>query len=182
MFDQEQILPQILDRLAEGTPLEEICRTPGMPKSRTIREWVEKRPPVSAEVARARAAGYDVIASDCLTIADDGRNDWMAINGDDDVGWRANGEHIQRSRLRVDTRLKLLACWDSKRYGAKVQQEVDLTVRVAIADPTRQLRNASAAQQVSAQGAPTLPALEHSGPVATLAVGALAAAKPKEDP
>ena len=37
-----------------------------------------------------------------------------------------NAEFVARSRLRVDTRLKLLAKWDPKRYGerSEVKQEI----------------------------------------------------------
>ena len=38
-------------------------------------------------------------------------------------GDRANTEWISRSKLRVETRLKLLAKWDPKRYGDKITQE-----------------------------------------------------------
>ena len=170
MFDQEQILPQLAERLAQGEPLERICRTlPGAPTTRTVRRWIAENPTVSSEVAHARELGYDAIA---WRLRDVARN--VADAG-------ATGD-TQRDRLIVETDLKLLACWDSKRYGAKVQQDVDLTVRVSIADPTRQLRNAATAQQVNAQCAPTLPALEHSGQVAALAVGALVQPNRQEDP
>jgi hypothetical protein len=32
-----------------------------------------------------------------------------------------NSEHIQRSKLRIETRLKLLAKWNPKKYGERVQ-------------------------------------------------------------
>jgi hypothetical protein len=170
MFDQEQILPQIADRLAEGIPLEKICRElPGTPTTRTIRRWIAENPTVSSVVAHAREIGYDAIA---WRLRDVARN--VADAG-------ATGD-TQRDRLIVETDLKLLACWDSKRYGAKVQQDVDLTVRVAIADPTRQLRNAATTQPALAGEARTVPALEHSGPVSALAVGALVQPNRGEDP
>lgn len=65
--------------------------------------------------ARARDAGFDAIAVECLDIADNTAND--TIKDDEDGTPRPNSEWITRSRLRVDTRLKLLAKWDPKRYG-----------------------------------------------------------------
>ena len=90
-----------------------------MPAVRTVTDWTEQRPDVAASIARARQIGFDAIAAATLEIADDARNDWMERLGDDEapIGYQINGEHIQRSRLRVDTRLKLLAKWDPKRYG-----------------------------------------------------------------
>jgi hypothetical protein len=93
-----------------------------MPAARTVRDWIEQKPEVSAAIARAREIGFDAIAQDTLAIADDGRNDFMgrlAADGDEKAQLAFNAEHVQRSRLRVDTRLKLLAKWDPKRYGDK---------------------------------------------------------------
>jgi hypothetical protein len=39
-----------------------------------------------------------------LEIADDATNDWIERNDPDNPGWHVNGEHIQRSRVRIDTR------------------------------------------------------------------------------
>ncbi|MNL64497.1 hypothetical protein D3C87_1887180 [compost metagenome] len=73
----------------------------------------------------ARQLGYDAIAEETLEIADDGRNDWMQkVEEDEAPGWKLNGEHVQRSKLRIDTRLKLLAKWHPKKYGEKVTQEL----------------------------------------------------------
>jgi hypothetical protein len=63
--------------------------------------------------ARAREEGFDTIAADCLHIADNTAQDTISSERGD----VANSEWIARSRLRVDTRLKLLAKWDPKRYG-----------------------------------------------------------------
>jgi hypothetical protein len=35
-------------------------------------------------------------------------------------GPRLNAEHVQRSKLRIETRLKLLAKWNPKKYGERV--------------------------------------------------------------
>jgi len=55
-----------------------------------------------------------------LDIADDGRNDWMERHGKEDAGWQANGENIQRSRVRIDTRKWLASKLKPKKYGDKV--------------------------------------------------------------
>lgn len=115
----------ICARLAEGVPLAEICRTEGMPAVRTVSGWKEAHPDFAAAFARAREEGFDAIAAECLEIADDARNDFIdkkAAEGDEAaVGAKAfDSEHVQRSKLRIETRLKLLAKWDPKRYGEKL--------------------------------------------------------------
>jgi hypothetical protein len=73
-------------------------------------------------IARAREEGFDAIAREALEIADDGRRDYVPLeNG----GLAVDHDHIARSRLRVDTRLKLLAKWDPKRYGERIQHAND---------------------------------------------------------
>lgn len=112
----DEIAEEICERISTGEPLAQICRDDHMPALRTVYDWRDARENFSANIARAREVGFDVIASDCLAIADETSNDTkIGTNGDA----QPNSEWITRSRLRVDTRLKLLAKWDPKRYGDK---------------------------------------------------------------
>ena len=110
------------EQLSEGIPLREICRQEGFPAWRTVYDWMMKDPELSTAIARARDVGYDAMAEECLDIADNAGNDWMArLDADGvQVGWQVNGDHIQRSKLRIETRLKLLAKFNPKRYGDKI--------------------------------------------------------------
>ncbi len=65
-------------------------------------------------------------ADEALEIADDGSNDWMKRQGEDgEVHVIYDHEHIQRSRLRVDTRKWLLSKVLPKVYGDKPQHTGD---------------------------------------------------------
>ena len=112
----QEIADAICTRLSTGEPLAQICRDDGMPGYRTVADWREARPEFAAAFARAREEGFDAIAESCLAIADETAHD--TIIGD--AGPRANNEWISRSKLRIETRLKLLAKWDPKRYGEKL--------------------------------------------------------------
>lgn len=116
-----EILQRIVDGLSQGTPLTVICREEGMPHDSTVRNWMEADPEVSLAIARAREAGFDQIALDALAIADNSERDTILTDKGGEV---PNSEWISRSRLRVETRLKLLAKWDPKRYGERVAQEI----------------------------------------------------------
>lgn len=118
-FSQE-VADEICRRLAKGEPLAQICRDEHMPAVRTVSDWKKADEAFSADFACARDEGYDHIAAECLTIADETTFD--TIQGEN--GDRANTEWISRSKLRIETRLKLLAKWDPKRYGDKVTQEL----------------------------------------------------------
>lgn len=114
------ILAEICERLSNGEPMAQICRDDGMPDATTVWRWGEADPDVSQAIARAREQGFDAIAVDALRIADDGINDKQV-----DADGRVVVDHdvVQRSKLRVETRLKLLAKWDPKRYGDRQQVE-----------------------------------------------------------
>jgi hypothetical protein len=91
-----------------------------MPTDRTVRNWGKADKDFSSAIACAREAGFDVIAAECLEIAEDGSHDYKhkkRSNGEEYEEFDA--EHVQRSKLRIETRLKLLAKWDPKRYGER---------------------------------------------------------------
>lgn len=110
----------ICSRLAEGESLRSICQSEGMPAYSSVKAWERDNADFSALSMRAREIGCHALAEDCLEIADDARNDWMERPGKEDAGWVANGEHIQRSRLRIETRMRLLGKWLPKVYGEKL--------------------------------------------------------------
>ena len=127
----EALAEEICERLSKGEPLAVICRDERMPAYRTVYHWQDDHPEFLANVARARTDGYESLAVDCLHISDDNGRDVRftekgAVVVDTDV--------IQRAKLRVETRLKLLACWDPKRYGPKVEANVNHSgdVRIVI--------------------------------------------------
>lgn len=128
-----ELIEAICARLSTGEPLRQICRTEGYPGYRTVFDWIEKMPEVAAAVAKARAAGEDALAEECLEIADDASNDWMERHSKDGevAGVQLNREHVDRSKLRIYTRLQLLAKWNPKKYGdqVKVEQKTVLTLQ-----------------------------------------------------
>jgi len=134
----DALFQEIMERIANGEPLRQICREEAMPSYRTFYDWIDRDDALlksesekvretslnlSARFARAREDGHDAIANECLEIADDGTNDWMEKKNQNGefVGYTLNGEHVQRSKLRIETRLKLLAKWNPKKYGEKVE-------------------------------------------------------------
>ena len=138
MFNQATA-DAICARLAEGEPLRQICRDAAMPAWRTVYDWIEAQPEFAARIACAREAGFDAIAEECLSIADDTSKDTMIVGSDDNSREAANTEWISRSKLRVETRLKLLAKWSPKRYGDKIELGGQLDVNSKIERITRRI-------------------------------------------
>lgn len=103
----------------------EICRGDGMPHPSTFRRWCDAGHELDGEAlsiayACARDDGFDAIAAEALAISnapcegaittDDGEK--VTVRKEDMLGHR---------KLQVETRLKLLAKWDPKRYGDLVK-------------------------------------------------------------
>ena len=96
---------QICERLADGEPLAAICRSDGMPAKRTVYDWRMAHPEFDVAYLAARDDGFDSIAERTRQTA------------------RGTGESsgdVQRDKLIIDTDLKLLAKWDPRRYGEKL--------------------------------------------------------------
>jgi hypothetical protein len=115
------IATTICEQLIEGKSLRQICEQPGMPNKATVLRWLadDKKSDFRDQYARAREMQAEAMAEEIIEIADDGRNDWMEVLGKDGdtVGWRVNGEAVQRSRLRVDARKWLMSKLLPKKYG-----------------------------------------------------------------
>lgn len=114
-----------------------------MPSRPTVLRWVEDFPEFRTQYARAREAQADHYAEEILDISDDGENDWMCREGKDkSESWQLNGEHVQRSKLRVDSRKWLMSKLAPKKYGDKVTQELvgpgggPVQIERRIVDPT----------------------------------------------
>jgi hypothetical protein len=118
-----KLAERIIAGLSQGIPLTVICRDMGKPGIRTVYDWMDTHPEFSASIARARDLGYDAIAAECMEIAN---NPLMGI---EEVTKEWGTEISRRDmlghrKLQIETRLKLLAKWDPKRYGERMATEI----------------------------------------------------------
>lgn len=144
IFTQE-LANAICERMADGESLRSICRSEDMPNVATVIRWLADPEHINfcAQYAVAREARADLLFDEITDIADDATNDWMARNGKDDEGYALNGEHVQRSRLRVDARKWVAARMAPKKYGEKITTEItgkdggalEVATRVVIVPP-----------------------------------------------
>jgi hypothetical protein len=121
---------EICERLAAGETLLAICRSEHLPAESVVRRWVlDNREGFAAKYATAREVGYQRMADELFEIADDGSNDWMERKRQDGSSETIlNAEHVNRSRLRVDTRKWFLSKVLPKIYGDRTQHEHSGTV------------------------------------------------------
>lgn len=99
-----------------------------MPKSSTVYNWLldETKKDFLEQYARARNKQAEHLFEEILKISDDGSNDYVETE-DDEGNARTvfNHEHVQRSRLRVDTRKWYLSKVLPKKYGEKLDVTSD---------------------------------------------------------
>ncbi len=87
----------------------------------TVFRWLAKHEDFQRIYSVARGAQADYLAEEMLDICDDASNDWMKrAREDGTVETVFNAEHVQRSRLRIDTRKWLLAKLAPKKYSDRL--------------------------------------------------------------
>lgn len=116
----QELADRICSELASGKSMRTVCKPDDMPSMDTIFRWIREKPEFSEHYAKAKAEAADALVEEMIDIADSGTNDWMENHDPDNPGYRANGEHIQRSRLRVETRKWIAAKLKPKKYGEKL--------------------------------------------------------------
>lgn len=134
-----ELAARICAELAGGAKLTDICQADDMPTDRTVYRWLASNDTFCQQYARAQEDRTSAMAEEILDIADDGRNDWMERNHGEDKAWVTNGEAMQRSRLRVDTRKWLMSKMAPKKYGEKITQELAGSVTLKHEDALSEL-------------------------------------------
>lgn len=118
-YNKDEVFDDICARISEGESLRSVLRSDGMPNRNTVYEWLKHDESKANQYARATNDRADTIFDEMFDIADDGANDKVIVDGVE----KLNTDHIQRSRLRIDTRKWALSKMNPKKYGDKIQQE-----------------------------------------------------------
>ena len=120
----EAIEDQILDQFMEGRSFRDFLgadRQEGLPSIPTFFKHLRDSKTFSERYTRAREFQADIEFEEIKEISDNGSNDWMEVNDPDNPGYRINGEHEQRSRLRIDARKWRAAKMANGKYGDKLE-------------------------------------------------------------
>jgi hypothetical protein len=120
IFDMtDELFDEICERMVDGESVRTICKDDHMPAISTLMKILNQNPDRSAQYARALQMRADAMFEEIMDISDDGSNDYMLRNADDPTSIVLNGEHVQRSKLRVDSRKWALGRMNPKKYGEK---------------------------------------------------------------
>lgn len=99
----DNFFPTILELTSIGRPLSHIVRDDprGLDYAKVL-NWIHKDPKRKQQYYEAQEIGAEALADEMVYIAD---------------GTEGVPEDVQRSKLRIDTRWKLIETWNRKRYG-----------------------------------------------------------------
>lgn len=103
-FEDDQV-KELLERIAKGEPLLQICKDSRMPGRATVYGWEECDKEFAGQLRAARARGVHALAEECLQIADEKAEDAV---------------QVANKRVRIDTRLRLAGKWLPAIYGDKI--------------------------------------------------------------
>lgn len=106
---------RILDKISKGIPLTVASADEGLGRQvvYNFRDVTQER---RDAFQRARDLGADAIAEQCLALADQPPETYRQMGG----GSRIDKGDVANRKLQIETRLKLLAKWNPKRYGDKL--------------------------------------------------------------
>jgi len=123
----QETADRILELMRTPMSLRRACIEVGVPPS-TVMHWKNDNPDFGAQYAIARQDQAEAYVDEIMDIADDNSRDKIEIvDKDGNIKTVFNLDHINRSRLRVDTRKWYASKVLPKLYGDKLQ--VDQTVQ-----------------------------------------------------
>lgn len=104
-----------------------------MPNPDTVFNWERIIDGFSEKVTRAREASADHYSHEIIEIAQE--NPQVEIPTKFGSYTATDAAGIQRNRLRIDTRIKLMQMLKRKSYGEKVEVSGDLKIKTIIVRP-----------------------------------------------
>lgn len=132
---------EVMAGLSLGNSLSKVCRDLDF-KYITVYKWIQRyEDTFFKDSPRAYKMGYDAIADDCIDISDDTENDYIER---EDGTLMMNTMSVQRAKIRIDTRLRLLGKFLPSKYGesTKIDQTLSGSIQVekvirSIVDPKK---------------------------------------------
>lgn len=130
----QKLFDRVCERIANGESLRKVCRDDDMPSVAGVCKWLanDTEGKLVEQYARAREAQADALFDDCLDIADQYEADEKTAEGGTD--------HIQRAKLRIDTRKWMAGKLRPKKYG----ERLELKNEHSLSDPLTELLSAVA--------------------------------------
>ena len=99
---------------------------PTLPSESSVYQWLKVHGEFRQAYQMARERQADMLLAECIAIADDCSGDLVQRTGKDGaVEYVGNPTAVARSKVRIDTRLKVVALLAPRKYGAKPDTSID---------------------------------------------------------
>lgn len=122
---------KIIELIASGKTLADICRGKGMPARTTFLAWVTKdRGGLADRYARARAMQLDCWADDIIQLADTTKLGKIVTDGPDGKTTKTQ-DMTEHRRLQIESRKWMLARLAAHKYGDRAKVEVEGKIGLA---------------------------------------------------
>lgn len=127
--EKDEIIAHVLVNVASGRFVSRVLAEDKktetgitIPSSTTFWRWVYAADEeLRDKLAHARAQGVEALLDECGEIADDGLNDYVEREDRNGGTYTAfDKEHVQRSKLRIETRIKMAQLLQPRKYGPRV--------------------------------------------------------------
>jgi hypothetical protein len=121
----QQLVEEICTEIAcSSKGIRKLClENDHWPEPRSIYRWLKEHPEFCQQYARAKQSQIEALVDEILVIADEGESDYI-MNAEGKVV--VNHEHIQRAKLRIDTRKWLASKLVPKVYGDWIQTDMNV--------------------------------------------------------
>ncbi len=133
-FNPADYLPEIHAWIESGKTLRAYCRQDGKPSYSLAYDWLEADAEQATRFGRARKLGEKVISEECLEIADNTQIGEVVTQKADGSVEIKTADMIEHRKLRIETRLKLLAKWNPKDWGDRTVLAGDPDAPLILAD------------------------------------------------
>lgn len=125
---------EIIAWISAGKTLREWCRDNEIHYS-TVYLWLEKDEDFAQRFGRAREVGQEVIAEEALAITDEPPERILTEQGD-----KVDPGYVAWAKNRAEMRLKLLAKWNPKKWGDKLDltskdKQLGLAINIDLSKP-----------------------------------------------
>lgn len=122
-----EVADLVLDELMAGRALADICDEPDMPSATSVRHWLKNNHDgFAARYWEARQIGVHTIEDEIVRIADDRRDDWIVVRREDGtLEAILDPERINRKKLRIAARTRMLPKTSGDRPGLFAEQDAD---------------------------------------------------------
>lgn len=115
----EEIAMRVIDAINDGMTLRDVEKLAGVPNKSTLFRWMSHHPEFNLAYHAALRWRTYARADEIINIADDATKDLKLEEVSEGVSVKVlDKEHIVRTKMRIDARLRVMEKENPKRYGA----------------------------------------------------------------